>query len=401
MKKILILGATHNEGLIVERARKKGIYTIVTDNHEDWSFSPAKYIADEAWNISWSDVESLYNKCLLYNINGVIAGFSEFRVENMIKLCGKLSLPCYLTLEQLAVTRNKISFKRLCKQYNITVVPEYTIGDNVKYPVIIKPVDRAGSIGVNVAYNDEELMTFYQNALLLSPSRQAIIEDFIEDGIKFDVYYLIQYGKPILIGTSDTIMYGGKCKILQKAWTFPSVYENLFLCEYDCRVKRMLDGLGIQNGYATLSAFYVKNSLCFFEAGFRLSGELSFNYYQAITGINYLDFMIDCALGQNVIRMKQLPIDRGYSIILNFFGKDGTVGYISDIDKILAIDCVISFRLYIKEGTVIKNDSSSILKKIGMCTIYSTDRTRIDNIVQYVNDLFVVQNINGESLVYK
>ena len=129
MKKILILGATHNEGLIVERARKKGIYTIVTDNHEDWSFSPAKYIADEAWNISWSDVESLYNKCLLYNINGVIAGFSEFRVENMIKLCEKLSLPCYLTLEQLAVTRNKISFKRLCKQYNITVVPEYTIGN--------------------------------------------------------------------------------------------------------------------------------------------------------------------------------------------------------------------------------------------------------------------------------
>ena len=93
MKKLLILGSTYHEIDIIKRAHTKGIYTIVTDNNLDWSKSPAKYVADEAWDISWSDIDKLYDKCVEVGVNGVIAGFSEFRVENMIKLSKRLGLP--------------------------------------------------------------------------------------------------------------------------------------------------------------------------------------------------------------------------------------------------------------------------------------------------------------------
>ena len=46
--KLLILGAYRTEIEIVEAARIKGLYTIVTDNHENWDDAPAKKIADEA-----------------------------------------------------------------------------------------------------------------------------------------------------------------------------------------------------------------------------------------------------------------------------------------------------------------------------------------------------------------
>lgn len=108
MNKLLILGATYHEIDIVERAHNKGIYVIVTDNNLDWSKSPAKYVADEAWNISWSDIDALVLECRESKVNGIIAGFSEFRVENMIKLCDKLGLPCTLSMKQLNLTRDKI-----------------------------------------------------------------------------------------------------------------------------------------------------------------------------------------------------------------------------------------------------------------------------------------------------
>ncbi len=41
MKKLLILGGNATETVIVEKAKELGVYTIVTDNHEDWSCSPA------------------------------------------------------------------------------------------------------------------------------------------------------------------------------------------------------------------------------------------------------------------------------------------------------------------------------------------------------------------------
>lgn len=60
-KKLLILGATAGEISLVKRAQKYGIYVIVTDNHTDYTLAPAKNVADEAWDISWSDIDTLEN----------------------------------------------------------------------------------------------------------------------------------------------------------------------------------------------------------------------------------------------------------------------------------------------------------------------------------------------------
>ena len=96
-KKLLILGAGATEVTLVKRAQQLGIHTIVTDYHTDYSLSPAKKVADEAWNISWADLDMLERLCREHHVDGVTAGFSEFRVDNMIKLCQRLDFPCYIT----------------------------------------------------------------------------------------------------------------------------------------------------------------------------------------------------------------------------------------------------------------------------------------------------------------
>ena len=95
-KKLLILGCTVDEFQIIDAAKGMGVYTIVTDNHMDWSQAPAKYRADEAWDISWSDVTTLKEKALLSGVDGVMAGYSERRIECAIKLCRELKKPFYV-----------------------------------------------------------------------------------------------------------------------------------------------------------------------------------------------------------------------------------------------------------------------------------------------------------------
>ena len=85
--------------------------------------------------------------------------------------------------------------------------------------------------------------------------------------------------------------------ILQKAWTFPSRYESQYVSEEDGKIRKMLHGIGLKNGDVTMSAFYRNDRFYFFEAGFRLSGELSYNYYDYISGINYIDTLLDYSLG--------------------------------------------------------------------------------------------------------
>ena len=68
-KKLLILGATAGEIALIRRAQAQGIYVIATDNHMDYSLAPAKRIANEAWDISWSDLdEDQWRPCGLQRI---------------------------------------------------------------------------------------------------------------------------------------------------------------------------------------------------------------------------------------------------------------------------------------------------------------------------------------------
>lgn len=402
MKKLLILGATYSELTIIERARAKGIYTIVTDNNTDYSKSPAKYVADEAWDISWSDIDTLTEKAKNVSIDGVLAGFSEFRVESMIKLCARLNLPCTLTLEQLEVTRDKIKFKKLCKSYGIDCISEYYYGGIIDYPVIIKPVDRAGSIGINVAKSSEEFEKFYKYAMALSPTKQVIIEDFITDGIKFDVYYFIANGHVSLLGTSDTIMCDGlsAAPILQKAWTFPSKHETAYLNSVDYKVREMLLDMGIVNGYVTMSAFYCNNAFCFFEAGFRLSGELSFNYYNKLMGINYLDSLIDYALYSKIEeKYKDVVASNYHSVILNYFVKSGKADKLF-FPIVKDISSAVASNIYIKESDIITNDTL-VYKKAAMYTLVSDNINEIYNDIEKINSQITIHDNEIGDLIYE
>ena len=364
-----------------------GMYAIVTDYHTDWHDSPAKYVADEAWDISWSDIPALKNKCIESGINGVMAGYSEFRVSCMIDLCEVLHLPCYINRQQLEVTRDKMKFKNFCRQFNIPVVHDYGPGDEIVFPVIIKPTDRAGGIGINVAYNTEEYMRYFDYALSLSPSRTVIVEDFIADGMKFDSAYYIENGKSHLIETCDTVMLNREkgSEKAQNAWTFPSKHEKEYIESVDGAVRQMLDSLDMPCGVANISFFYRNGNFYIFETGFRLGGGHSFDYQRASGGVDYLEKMLEYAVRGRCIETRiELPDDRGYALTYNVYAETSCSGEIEEIkglDKIHGQSGLITFVQMKQKGDVVEKGNAFILLK---CTWHSST---IQQIIDHVNEV--------------
>ena len=132
-KRLLILGATRDECEIVAAAKEMGVVTITTDYHENWDDAPAKKNSDEAWNISWSDIPSLKKAAIEAKVDGVIAGFSEFRTNCAIRLSRELNTHFYIKDEkQLAITRDKLLFKSICRQYHVPVAEDYYVTADLK-----------------------------------------------------------------------------------------------------------------------------------------------------------------------------------------------------------------------------------------------------------------------------
>lgn len=403
-KKLLILGATAGETTLVKRAQELGVYVIVTDYNTDYTLSPAKYIADECWDISWSDIDTLEKKCREEHIQGVTAGYSEFRVESLIRLCERLNFPCYATAEQLEITRDKIKFKETCRRNGVPVVKEYPSIDEVdEYPVIVKPVDRAGSIGISIAKNRKELESACEYALESSVSKQIIIEKYIDKGTKIDFYYAVENGKIALISTCDTVNAkdNGYERVVQSAWLYPTRNKDSVVQSVDPALKKMIQNMGILYGCIFFSGFVCENGeIVFFECGFRLEGAHQYNYVNRKGPFNYLDLFILHALIGNTEDISYSLGDKSLrAVTVNIYAKKGTVSQIKGFEEITQIsDCCLA----LMQGRVGEtcDDNRAILNKIAMFQFVNHSSKQLRKDVEKMYALFGVYDENGSDIIY-
>lgn len=401
-KKLLVLAGGPNLVSLVERAQALGVYTIVTDYY-DQDASPAKKIADEFWDISWSDIDVLEAKCREEGVNGITTGYSESPVECCIELCQRLNLPCYCTKDQLEFTRDKLRFKEACRMAGVPVVKEYASIDDVdEYPIIVKPVDRAGSIGVGIATNIDELRKAYDYAMEKSYCKNVIIEKFI-CGTKIDVYYDIRGGEVTLLSTDSVInaKNNGFQRVVQSAWYLPSHAHDLIIKKADPALRKMIDNLGITDGFLFISGFEDKGELTFFEAGFRLGGEHLYNYHELMGYANSLDVLIYHALtGSSAnVKISEKVNNNLKCMNINLYANAGIVKSIDGMDQISEMeDCkfaLVSGRV----GQECKDDKA-ILSKMGMYYFCNEDAQKLRADTEKAYSLLKILDTNGNDMLH-
>lgn len=58
-KKLLIVSSDSSDESFVEAAKALGVYVVCCDKYSDYKVSPAKALADEAWDMDYSDTDAV------------------------------------------------------------------------------------------------------------------------------------------------------------------------------------------------------------------------------------------------------------------------------------------------------------------------------------------------------
>ena len=169
-KKLLILGGNPETTPLVEIANNMGVKTIVSSGRAS---DPAKKAAWKAYDVDGMDVDGLIELAKKEQVDGVLVGVADILVPSYCKVCNALNLPCYATRRIVDVFAFKDVFKATCEKYGVHGIPEYKLDadlkredlDKIQYPVMIKPVDNGGGVGMTVAYNESELVEGVEKAL--------------------------------------------------------------------------------------------------------------------------------------------------------------------------------------------------------------------------------------------
>lgn len=169
----------------IKAAHELGVYVITADYLPD---NAAHEYSDEYINVSIVDKEAVLAAARELKIDGILSYATDPGVTAAAYVAEQMGLPTspYKSVELL---QNKGCFRDFLRNngFNAPYAKTYSKPeealqdvDEFRFPVIIKPVDSAGSKGVRRVDNKEEIIAAAEYALKYSLSNEYIVEEFIE-----------------------------------------------------------------------------------------------------------------------------------------------------------------------------------------------------------------------------
>ena len=247
MKKLLILGGDHFAIPVVEAAKQQGYHVITCDYLPD---NVAHKYSDEFANFSTTDKEGILVYAREKEIDGIVT-FTDSGVVTTAYVQHHLRLPAIGPLESVEILQNKDRFRAFLKKNGFNV-PQAKGFESVEdalsesywfpWPVIVKPVDSAGSKGVSRVDRAEDLRPALDYAMQFSVSKRIIVEEFIEkEGCSSDSDCFSINGH-LVVATFSAQRFDEKAlnPYTPSAYTWPSTFGTIVEAELRSEVQRLL-----------------------------------------------------------------------------------------------------------------------------------------------------------------
>lgn len=304
MKKLAIIGASYLQRPLVEKAKEMGVYTICFAWAEG---AVCKDLADEFYPISIVDKEEILQICQEKQIDGICTIASDVAAPTVAYVAEKMGLVG--NSHQASVTaNNKYSMRQafmnagvpcpkfLCVEDSADATTD-KIENSMKLPLIVKPADRSGSLGVTKVENIEVLKDAIDNALACSFKKQAMVEEFV-GGREISVEFISYQGEHYPLQITDKVTTGAP-HFVELEHHQPSTLSGEMYAKIYAITENALNALGITNG-ASHSEYKITDDgdIYVIEIGGRMGGDfIGSDLVRLSTGYDFVKGVSDVALG--------------------------------------------------------------------------------------------------------
>ena len=185
MKKLMILGGSRYALPVIKAAHELGLYVITCDYLPD---NIAHKYSDEYCNVSIIEKDLVLNVAKERNIDGIMSFACDPGVVTAAYVAEEMGLPFQCSYKSACILQDKGLFRDFLAKNNFNVphAKRYTDVETpfndlgyFNWPVIVKPVDSAGSKGVTKVDSPDDLKKAINIALDNAHGDAFIIEDFL------------------------------------------------------------------------------------------------------------------------------------------------------------------------------------------------------------------------------
>ncbi len=301
---ILILGAGRMQLPAIRLARRKGWRVVVADADPQ---APGCEEADFFENVDLKDREGMAEMAMRYKdsigLHGVFTAGTDFSttVAWVAQKCGLPGIPYEAALTATDKVRMRDALHRAgiaCPAFKGAASEEdlASIGRQLVFPLVVKPVDSMGSRGVRRVDTTEELRRAFFTARASSRTGLVVIEQYLE-GPELSLDAVVYEGRITVCGIADRHIRFSPY-FVEMGHTMPSILAPEILEEAVDAFERGIRAIGIYLGAAKGDIKVTPHGARIGEIAARLSGGYMSGWtFPYSSGIQVTEAALNIAIG--------------------------------------------------------------------------------------------------------
>lgn len=397
-KKLLLLGGSRYIIPVIEAAHKLGCYVITCDYLPD---NDAHKYSDEYCNISIIDKDKVLEKAKELEIDGIMSFACDPGVVTAAYVAEQMGLPFQGSYESTCILQDKGLFRKFLKENNFNVpnAKRYTDKKSpfndiefFNWPVIVKPVDSAGSKGVTKVETPEELSDAIEIAINGSHSDSFIIEDFLTfEGYHSSADPFTIDGELKFSTYSDQLFDPEADNPYTPAYIiWPSSMKNEYQKILDSETQRLMTLLNMKTGIYNIETCVANGKPYLMEVSPRGGGCKIAELQKLAFDLDLIENEVRKAVGLPLLEVKQTNCD-GFWCEMVVHARPGQSGILKEvhIDPIIKEKYVKVIDLSVKPGDVVHPFTGANMS-LGDMFLRFDSREELDKVMSQVNEWLTI-----------
>lgn len=303
-KTIVFLGGAAPQLVAVERAKDMGYRTVVCDMDPN---VPGATTADHFYEVSTTDLDGIISVVRGVGASGVVAYATDRAASTAALAARACGLPGN-DPDAVATFCDKGRFREFLSKNGFAVPRSQVVraGDvpdlsDMRFPLIVKPTDSAGSRGVSVVRERVQLVGALELATSFSRNGRLIVEEYVERShlhtIGLELYAVS--GEVVTWGLMNCVRDPRVNELVPGGESLPlelgRAEENLLRQE----VSRLVSLSGILTSAFNMEAVIdERGEVYFLDAGPRSGGNMLPQFIQMASGADMISATIEASVGE-------------------------------------------------------------------------------------------------------
>lgn len=387
-KKLMLLGGIRYLVPAIEAAHNHGHYVITVDYLPN---NIAHKYSDEYHDVSIleKDKENVLALAEKLQIDGILSYAVDPGVVAASYVAEKMGLPFTCSYKSACIMQDKSKFRQFLADhgFNVPNAKGYTHAEDAlkdvdffNWPVIVKPVDSAGSKGVTRVDDPKDLKAAIAHALDESHNGHFIVEDFLElQGYQSSADCFSIDGELVYADYSDQLFD----KNAENPYTpaieiWPASMSGEHQDYLTCEIQRLLKLLNCGTGLYNIESRVCKNGKPYImEVSPRAGGNRIAELQRIGTGIDLIDAEVQKAVGEPVNSITMPHYDGFY---VNYIVHSNQDGYFEEVilDERFKNEHVIEAEIRVNSGEHVETFKGAN-NAIGTLFLHFDNRQQMDD----------------------